>query len=184
MFPEIRTLPRGVLARPATPLMVAAFSIPPLGLARPSVALWRLGAWTGRRRRDRPVRHPFDGVEGGPSVRHRGLRRRIVAFAAPMIAQQTPPQAIYDRYPAFSISSLHRLIIWKFVAEKIAAKPLAGWGLDAAPLAAFAAALTVSMVSYGAWQSWWLVAIFGAASVARGNDLPVEFRPTLCGRLQ
>jgi exopolysaccharide production protein ExoQ len=121
-------------------------------------------------------------------------------------------------------SGYHRLLIWKFTAERIAERPLLGWGFDSSrsipghearldqkftalplhphnaalqlwlelgaigtavaavlilyvgyiirrlnPVAAaasagcFASAVTVSLLSYGIWQSWWLSALFLAA---------------------
>ncbi|HKS88866.1 MAG TPA: O-antigen ligase family protein [Stellaceae bacterium] len=72
------------------------------------------------------------------------LRRRLVmrlaaAFAslAILAAPITLPRlaqfpAIFARADAFKSSAGHRLLIWSFVGDRIADKPLAGWGLDAA----------------------------------------------------
>lgn len=40
--------------------------------------------------------------------------------------------ALHQRVPALNPSALHRLFIWRFVAERIAERPVLGWGMDAA----------------------------------------------------
>jgi len=38
---------------------------------------------------------------------------------------------LHERLPSLKVSGLHRLVIWHFVSERIAERPLLGWGLDA-----------------------------------------------------
>jgi len=49
------------------------------------------------------------------------------------LAPLAPPQIvrIHEAVPAMKISGLHRLAIWHFASERIAERPLLGWGLDA-----------------------------------------------------
>ena len=50
------------------------------------------------------------------------------------LAPLEPPQIvrIHEAAPFIKISGLHRLSIWHFASERIAERPLLGWGLDAA----------------------------------------------------
>lgn len=47
----------------------------------------------------------------------------------------TPPgstiEQIREEAPALKTSAIHRLVIWRFVADRIAERPLLGWGMDA-----------------------------------------------------
>ena len=63
-----------------------------------------------------------------------------VAAAAAALAILTAPltlprlahsPALFARVDAFKDSAGHRLLIWSFTGERIAERPLAGWGLDA-----------------------------------------------------
>jgi O-antigen ligase len=150
-------------------------------------------------------------------------------------------EQIRQEAPMLKESAIHRLIIWRFAAERIAERPLLGWGMDAsraipggtahasdvmpevkltgivtmlplhphdaalqwrlelglpgallcvailglilwriagspslAPpqraivLGYAAAVLTVAMLSFGAWQAWWLSSIWLTAGVIAG----------------
>jgi O-antigen ligase len=143
--------------------------------------------------------------------------------------------------PMLQESAIHRLIIWRFVADRIAERPLFGWGMDAAraipggeahasdvmpevkltgvvtmlplhphdaalqwrlelglpgallclailglvlwrvggnprapppqralALGCAAAVLTIAMLSFGAWQAWWLSSIWLTAALLAG----------------
>ncbi|MCK6454718.1 MAG: O-antigen ligase family protein, partial [Alphaproteobacteria bacterium] len=165
-------------------------------------------------------------------------------FAAPLIVAALPTPSTTDLHGRFLPSSWsHRLVIWQFAAERIAERPLFGWGLDAsrrmpggrevlpwrmdadpnnpegwmstvqrmplhphslslqvwlelglagaailaallyllvtraaraggaipaqaANVALVFAAMAVSNISYGAWQSWWLSTLWLIAAVA------------------
>jgi O-antigen ligase len=39
--------------------------------------------------------------------------------------------AIHQRLPEIKWSGIHRLLIWRFAADRIAERPLLGWGMDA-----------------------------------------------------
>lgn len=39
--------------------------------------------------------------------------------------------ALSDRAPWIKFSGLHRLLIWRFASERVAERPLLGWGMDA-----------------------------------------------------
>lgn len=59
----------------------------------------------------------------------------LLAFAillAPLVFSQLPTsQEATERWHAFPTSLSHRLVIWQFVNEKIAERPVLGWGMDA-----------------------------------------------------
>jgi O-antigen ligase len=149
--------------------------------------------------------------------------------------------AIHQQAPWLKFTAIHRLLIWRFTADRIAERPFLGWGMDAsrelpgghldfhtalpdagvlpgsealplhphnaalqwqvelglpgtilalaillwgfwrvgfAPgmprlwragaLAWASAALTIAMLSYGAWQAWWLACLFLTASLYAG----------------
>ncbi|HKW53661.1 MAG TPA: O-antigen ligase family protein [Stellaceae bacterium] len=147
---------------------------------------------------------------------------------------------IRQEAPTLKASAIHRLVIWRFVADRIAERPLLGWGMDASraipggemqasdvmpeaklPLGATmlplhphdaalqwrlelglpgallcvtvlgvvlwrvadsalmvpqralalgyaAAVLVIAMLSFGAWQAWWLSAIWLTAAFVTG----------------
>jgi exopolysaccharide production protein ExoQ len=158
----------------------------------------------------------------------------LLAFALPLT---TPGgrtiQALHERFPQTKDSAAHRLVIWRFTADRIADRPIFGWGMDASralpggaaevdevmpevklhgfaqvlplhphdaalqwrvelglpgtllclaflaqalwrvardrtieswhrgvALGFAAAALTIAMLSFGAWQAWWLSALW------------------------
>jgi O-antigen ligase len=149
----------------------------------------------------------------------------IVFLAMPRVPLALPPPSELQSAYHFPNSHYHRLMIWKFTAERIAERPFLGWGLEASkaipggkaepgidelmPLhphnaalqvwlelgaigalmasalslfigdairrlprasavaagACFASGSAVSLVSYGIWQSWWIAALFMAASL-------------------
>jgi O-antigen ligase len=167
----------------------------------------------------------------------------LIAFVVPLAA---PDGAGIERirvaWPILRQSAVHRLVIWRFVAERIGDRPILGWGMDASrdvpggkdlindrypevtinnqaealplhphdaalqwrlelglpgtllalaalarllwPLARMrgpwhralvfgyaASALTVALLSFGAWQAWWLSTLWlGAALLARLGD--------------
>jgi O-antigen ligase len=164
----------------------------------------------------------------------------LIAFLFPLAA---PDGARIERmrtaWPILQESAVHRLVIWRFVAERIGDRPVLGWGMDASravpggkdlinerypevtineraealplhphnaalqwrlelglpgtflalaalarllwPIARIrglwqravvfgyaASALTVALLSFGAWQAWWLSTLWlGAALLAR-----------------
>jgi O-antigen ligase len=57
----------------------------------------------------------------------------LALVAMPLIVLALPPVGqVASAGPAVSHSGLHRLVIWRFVAERIAERPLLGWGFDSA----------------------------------------------------
>ena len=67
---------------------------------------------------------------------HRILTACLLAglVAAPLLPLTVlAPDRLADRFDDYD-SGLHRLYIWEFSAQRIAERPLLGWGLDAAPL--------------------------------------------------
>jgi exopolysaccharide production protein ExoQ len=164
-----------------------------------------------------------------------------LGLAMPFVIPRLMPSnetivAIAEQAPWIKFSGLHRLLIWRFVSERIAERPLLGWGMDAsrelpgghtklvetisrpvitnnaealplhphnavlqwwvelgaigavlglaivvtlllraavlsereatASTMAFAvAALTIAMLGYGFWQSWWLSTLWLAGSL-------------------
>ena len=150
-------------------------------------------------------------------------------LASPLVPLALPsPAELRQRAPLISNSGYHRLLIWEFTAERIAERPLLGWGFNtsrsipgrdamldrneqalplhphnaalqwwlelglagaalaagvlvwtlltirrapvaAVPKAAAAglvlSAVTVSCLSYGAWQSWWMAALWLTAGL-------------------
>jgi O-antigen ligase len=63
---------------------------------------------------------------------------RIVLVASILVVVTWPlaphltekPDEFYARFPSMPLSALHRLFIAEHAAKRIAAKPIAGWGLD------------------------------------------------------
>ncbi len=52
---------------------------------------------------------------------------------APILPKHLPdPRAIWAAAPSLPGSAIHRIYIWKFVAERIEERPFQGWGLDTA----------------------------------------------------
>lgn len=149
--------------------------------------------------------------------------------------------ALHQHFPTLKNSALHRLLIWRFTADRIAERPLLGWGMDAsrdlpgghanlaqlvpgaglspssealplhphnallqwlvelgvpgvllglaivgwvlwrigcrgqlssgrraAAIALAAAALLIGLLSYGAWQAWWLSCLWLLAAIFAG----------------
>jgi exopolysaccharide production protein ExoQ len=152
--------------------------------------------------------------------------------------------ALHQNSPWIKPSGIHRLLIWRFGADRVAERPLLGWGMDAAralpggktdlntmlpalhygdrieamplhphdaalqwqlelglpglllslaiiawilwrigwqapltpdrragALALASAALTVGMLSFGAWQSWWLSTLWLVAALYAASDV-------------
>lgn len=48
------------------------------------------------------------------------------------VRQLPPPQELWDAHPWIPNSAHHRLTIWHFTADRVAEKPVLGWGMDAA----------------------------------------------------
>jgi O-antigen ligase len=169
----------------------------------------------------------------------------FIAFVFPLLAPGGAEIArIHHNLPILQLSAIHRFAIWRFVSDRIAERPLIGWGMDSArvipggtlpvshffpalqlgPLAQVlplhphdaalqwrlelglpgaglglvfvagvlwplsrramaaprrallfayaAAAWIVAMLSFGAWQAWWLSTLWlGAALLTRpGSD--------------
>lgn len=56
----------------------------------------------------------------------------LAAIGLPLATPQfTTVVTISQRAPWLKVSAVHRLMIWRFVADRIAERPLLGWGLDA-----------------------------------------------------
>jgi O-antigen ligase len=168
----------------------------------------------------------------------------LIALVFPLAAPDgSGIERIRTGWPSLRESAVHRLVIWRFVAERIGDRPVLGWGMDAARavpggkdlindrypevtindraealplhphdaalqwrlelglpgtllalavlarllwppallhgvwqraliLGYAASALTVALLSFGAWQAWWLSTLWlGAALLARlGQD--------------
>lgn len=71
------------------------------------------------------------------------LSRRVIAgiaavavaagiLAAPLVVPLLPSHLAVQERVALGYSFYHRVYIWHFVAERIAERPLAGWGMEAA----------------------------------------------------
>ena len=157
-----------------------------------------------------------------------GLMLATLILISPLIPSLLPDQPVLKQHKeVITNSGYHRLLIWKFVGNKIAERPLLGWGFNASrsipganraldlgatalplhphntslqlwlelglPGAALGAVLiagimfrigrmqtsrvdkaasaglvlsvvTIANLSYGTWQTWWLAAIWLAAS--------------------
>jgi O-antigen ligase len=64
---------------------------------------------------------------------YRGLRAAVVALMlfAPAWPHLLPSaETVMREIPNLTYSVAHRIVIWKFAADRIAEKPLTGWGLD------------------------------------------------------
>lgn len=150
-----------------------------------------------------------------------------------------PPQVIWEEFRHFPPSLQHRLFIWSFTSQRIAEKPLLGWGMNSAKIipdgdqdvtvgwgtgelqwralplhphnavlqwwlelglvgaltatsgvvalmsalwrqpdqgrrmagaASLGAAMVVSLLSFGAWQSWWLAGMIIVAWMFKITD--------------
>jgi exopolysaccharide production protein ExoQ len=166
----------------------------------------------------------------------------LLAIALPLVTPAgSAIEHIRQEAPALKASAIHRLVIWRFVADRIADRPLLGWGMDAsravpggeAPtsdvmpqvklpasatllplhphdaalqwrlelglpgallcvivlglilwpvvggarmsspqgalaLGYAASALTIAMLSFGAWQAWWLSTLWLTAAFLAG----------------
>ena len=56
----------------------------------------------------------------------------ILILSAPILPSLLPPpKALGENYPWVPNSTRHRVMIWQFTADKIAERPLLGWGLNA-----------------------------------------------------
>jgi O-antigen ligase len=162
----------------------------------------------------------------------------FVILTVAMPAMQPSRETIgasHQAFPSIRTSAQHRLVIWHWTAERIAERPILGWGMDAAraipggqtdvqdymnlrpfgldlagqvmplhphdailqwwlelgvvgavlgallaafvwqqaalagafPLALVAAAMPPLLLSFGAWQSWWLATLFLVAAFLR-----------------
>lgn len=67
-------------------------------------------------------------------VRLIGTLALIGMLAAPFVAHRliTPDLVDFVSQRTDTVSAQHRLVIWRFVSERIMEKPLTGWGLDSA----------------------------------------------------
>lgn len=56
----------------------------------------------------------------------------ILALIGPLAAPDTAAIAALQRgHPDLQLSAVHRLVIWRFVSDRIAERPVLGWGMDA-----------------------------------------------------
>jgi exopolysaccharide production protein ExoQ len=55
----------------------------------------------------------------------------LLLLAMPFLPLSLPPATSLAATQGIKPSGIHRLIIWRFAAEKVAERPLLGWGLDA-----------------------------------------------------
>ena len=56
----------------------------------------------------------------------------LLAFVFPLVAPGGASiEQIRQDAPSLKESAIHRLIIWRFVADRIAERPVIGWGMDA-----------------------------------------------------
>jgi O-antigen ligase len=56
----------------------------------------------------------------------------VAAIAvAPLLATLIPTQDVTQEWNGISNSAHHRLVIWRFAGQRIAEKPMLGWGFDA-----------------------------------------------------
>jgi O-antigen ligase len=56
----------------------------------------------------------------------------VAAVALPALAPDSRGVvALHEQFPGIKESAIHRLLIWRFAADRIAERPLAGWGMDA-----------------------------------------------------
>jgi len=165
----------------------------------------------------------------------------VMAVVFPLIAPSgSTIEQVRRGAPMLQESAIHRLIIWRFIAERIAERPVLGWGMDAAraipggtahasdvmpevkltgvvtmlplhphdaalqwrlelglpgallclailglvlrrvagsprpppqralALGCAAAVLTIAMLSFGAWQAWWLSSVWLTAALLAG----------------
>jgi O-antigen ligase len=77
------------------------------------------------------------GVVAAAGLIHRRLGTAVAAgliivlFAGAPVLRALPPSDVLLRlYPGLPNSANHRAMIWTFVAEKVAERPVLGWGLD------------------------------------------------------
>ena len=77
------------------------------------LAAFGLVAWTGR-----------SGATG------LGVAAAIAVLAAPVIPQVVTPERMESALENVRPSAIHRIYTWEFTAQRIAEKPLTGWGLD------------------------------------------------------
>jgi hypothetical protein len=69
---------------------------------------------------------------GARAMRAAALLSVLVILTAPLtFARLERLPDMIDRADAVKISAGHRLMIWSFVGDRIAERPLAGWGVDA-----------------------------------------------------
>jgi exopolysaccharide production protein ExoQ len=55
----------------------------------------------------------------------------LLLLAMPFLSLSLPPPSSLAATEGIKPSGVHRLIIWRFAAEKVAERPLLGWGFDA-----------------------------------------------------
>jgi len=69
-----------------------------------------------------------------PRLSAAAMAAALAALVAMLpLAPLEPPQIvrIHEAVPGIKLSGLHRLAIWHFASDRIAERPLLGWGLDA-----------------------------------------------------
>ena len=55
----------------------------------------------------------------------------LVTVLPPLTPAGSAIEQIREEAPGLKTSAIHRLVIWRFVADRIADRPLLGWGMDA-----------------------------------------------------
>ena len=67
-----------------------------------------------------------------PTIGVKLVRAAVVIFLLgfPFAAQHLPTPDKLDKWEGVHTSALHRMVIWRYVADHIAEKPIAGWGYE------------------------------------------------------
>lgn len=67
---------------------------------------------------------------GGRGARALGIAAAVAVLGAPLIPQLITPDRVDQALEGVRPSAIHRIYTWEFTAQRIAEKPLIGWGLD------------------------------------------------------
>ena len=67
-----------------------------------------------------------------PTIGVKLVRAAVIIFLLgfPFAAQHLPTPDSLGKWDGFHTSALHRMVIWRYVADHIAEKPIAGWGYE------------------------------------------------------
>ncbi|MBI4184334.1 MAG: O-antigen ligase family protein [Proteobacteria bacterium] len=102
-----------------------------------------------------------------PMLRSLAILLVAVVAAAPLVARLLPPPlALAEAVPSLPNSAYHRLLIWEFTGNRIAERPLLGWGLDSA-----------RAIPGGKAEVFTDVTIPGRAAPLRGHDPLLPLHP-------